>query len=151
MTVNDVRKMEWGIVSDWSELTTTNFNSWNDAFVGEADVDCFVENIFKDVARKLDIAYAELEPIIKEENASFYHTKRRLFQRIEYVPKLHNRLLELEKMLRIPEIAEKHTKMICKPTVEQVLQDFSKLNDLEKLEVLEHLKLVSIKVKFLQN
>lgn len=147
MYANEVKNLKWVPVSDWSELTMTNFNSWDTAFVGKSDVESFVENAFKDVARRLNIPYTELEPILKEENSAFYSTKDRLFKQFSGVSKTHSRLLELEKMLRIPDVTTVPDNA-DQSKVDKFLTDFSALTDREKLEVLQRLGTVSVKVEF---
>lgn len=147
MYANDVKNLKWVPVSDWSELTMTNINSWGTAFVGNSDVESFVQNVFKDVARRLNILYTELEPILKEENSAFYSTKNRLFMQFGGVSKTHDRLLELEKMLRIPDVTTV-PENVDQSKVDKFLTDFSALTDREKLEVLQRLGTVSVKVEF---
>lgn len=147
MYANEVKNLKWVPVADWSELPMTNFNIWEHAFVGKSDVESFVENVFKDVARKLNIPYTELEPILKEENSAFYSTKDRLFKQFGGVSKTHPRLCELEKMLRIPDVTTVPDNA-DQSKVDKFLTDFSALSDREKLEVLQRLGTVSVKVEF---
>ena len=147
MYANEVKNLKWVSVSDWSELTMTHFNTWGTAFVGKSDVESFVENVFKDVARKLNIPYTELEPILREENSAFYSTKDRLFKNYNGVSKTHSRLVELEKMLRIPDVTTVPDN-VSQSNVDKFLTDFSALSDREKLEILQRLGTVSVKVEF---
>lgn len=147
MYANEVKNLKWVPVADWSELTMTNFNIWDDASVGKSDVESFIENVFRDVARKLNIPYTELKPILKEENSAFYSTKDRLFNQFSGVPKAHSRLLQLEKMLRIPDVTTVPDNA-DQSKVDKFLTDFSALSDREKLEVLQRLGTVSVKVEF---
>lgn len=147
MYANEVKNLKWVSVSDWSELTMTEFGGWNKEFVGKSDVESFVENVFKDVARKLNIPYTELEPIFKEENSAFYATKDRLFKHFKGVLRVHPSLIKLEKMLKIPDVTTIPDN-INQSNVDKLLTDFSALNDREKLEVLQRLGTVSVKVEF---
>lgn len=147
MYANEVKNLNLVPVLDWSELSMTHFNQRSEAFVGQADVDSFVENVFKEVARKLNIPYTELEPILKEENSAFYSTKGRVFKQYSGVSKVHLRLLELEKMLKIPDVTSVPD-ITTQSNVEKFLADFSALNDREKLEILQRLGTVSVKVEF---
>lgn len=148
MYANEVKNLKWIPVLDWQELTMTSFNVWDDAaYVGNSDVESFVETIFKDIARKLNIPYAELEPILKEENSAFYSTKDRLFKKFNGISKTYPCLIELEKMLRIPDVTTVPYNATSS-TVDKFLKDFSALSDREKLEVLQHLGTVSVKVEF---
>ena len=147
MQANEVKKLKWVPVSDWSELTMTDYTCFGETvFVGKSDVEGFVENIFRDVARKLNIPYAELEPILKEENAAFYSTMNRIYHQFYGVAKAHPALIELEKLLRIPDVTTvpEHT---GNSIVDKFLIAFSALSDREKLEILQRLGKVSIKVE----
>lgn len=147
MDANEVKNLKWMLVTDWSKLSKTYRGFLGDLYVGESDVDCFVENVFKDVARRLNIAYSELEPILKEENSAFYSEKARLFGRYTSVTGYHMGLLKLEGMLRIPDVLA-FFEDISKSSVDKVLYFFSALTDMEKLEVLQRLGQVSVKVEF---
>lgn len=148
MHANEVRNLKWVPVTDWSELTMTYYDTRDDVFfVGKLDVESFVENIFKDIARKLNISYAELKPVLQEENSAFYSTNYRLFKEFYGVSNTFPHLLELEKMLRIPDVTTAPDN-ITQSNVEKFLTDFSALSDIEKLEVLKRLGTVSVKVEF---
>ena len=154
MDANEVKNLKWISVTDWSDLPKTRFDRYGIAHVGEADVDSFVENVFKEVSRRLNIPYSELEPILKEENSAFYSTKSRLFGKYESffsklfgisvdIEEFFECLDKLEKVLRIPDVTD-----INKSDVDRILNDFSALADREKLEVLQRLGTVSVKVIF---
>ena len=147
MYANEVKNLKWVPVLDWSELTMTNFSDSNKAFVGKSDVENFVENVFKDLARKLNIPYTELEPILIEENSAFYSTKDRLFKKYKGLSKTNLRLLELEKMLKIPEVTTVPDN-VSQSNVDKILTDFFALSDIEKIEVLQRIGTVSVKVEF---
>ena len=115
--------------------------------VGKSDVENFVENVFKDLARKLNIPYTELEPILIEENSAFYSTKDRLFKKYKGLSKTNLRLLELEKMLKIPEVTTVPDN-VSQSNVDKILTDFFALSDIEKIEVLQRIGTVSVKVEF---
>lgn len=141
MYAYEIRNLKWISVTDWSELPQTYSLHRNKFYVCESDVDSFVDNVFKDVSRRLNMSYSELKPILETENSAFYSTKDRLFRECEAIPKNHARLLELENLLQIPDITPKSN-------VEKILNDFSTLTDIEKLEVLQRLGLVNITVSF---
>ena len=65
--ISNVRRLQWVSVEDWSEVPETYaallpFGSK----IGEKDIDAFVENLFRDVARKLNIAYADIAPTLQD-------------------------------------------------------------------------------------
>lgn len=146
MHANEVKKMNWVNVKDWSELTKTYRCGTGELIVGKEDVDSFVENVFKDVARKLNISYTELKPILEEENSAFYTIKKRVFIDHSGVPKDDTSLLELEKMLRIPNV-ESVINNVNQLNVANLLKDFYALSDEERLEFFKRLGVVSVKVE----
>jgi len=135
MNANEIRNLNWVTVSDWSDLTMTA-PGFDGPLVGESDVNNFVENTFREVARKLRLPYEEVAPILKEENSSFYALKENFFMRQAFTSKRNEVFLEVQKMLKIPDVP----KIIYKSNVERILADFSALTDDEKLEVFEVLK-----------
>ena len=63
MSACNVKKVKWIPVTDWNELTQT-YSTFSGVYVGENDVDNFVENVFRDVSRQLNMNYSELEKIL---------------------------------------------------------------------------------------
>lgn len=141
MDVSKVRNLKWVPVADWSELPKTWLGKDGKYYVCEYDVDSFVDNIFRDVARKLDISYEKVDSIFREENQSFEETKERLFSTCCYAGENAESLKSLKKMLRVPEVEQNN--------VEKILNDFLILTDIEKLEVLQRLGLTCIKIECL--
>lgn len=91
----------------------------------------------------MKISYEVIEPILKEENQAFYRAKKRLFGEVIHLDKTDSRLDEIKKILRIPKVTEEFKR------VEKILNDFNALTEVEKLEVLQKLGLVSVKVECL--
>lgn len=143
MKAKDIKKLNWVPVTDWKDLTQTYINLYNGKYVRKEDIECFIENICRDIARKLNISYIDIFPILKEENSAFYGTMKRLFIHNSFYSIADNSLMELEQLLRVPDVES-----IKDNSVEKILNDFSLLKDTEKLEVLKRLKLVSVKVEF---
>ena len=106
----------------------------------------FVENVFRNIARKLNISYADLESILREENSAFYSTMYRLFKNYyNGVSKNDSQLVEVEKLLRIPDVTSVSAHI--KSNVDKMMNDFSILTDTEKLELLQRLGIISITIK----
>lgn len=141
MTANEVRTMKWGFAGDWEFLMGCGKNSLNDTLVTEEDINDFVENIFRGVARRLDIPYAELGPVLVDENTAFMRTKARLFKNFNSLSKNNEQLKDLERMLRVPDVYS-----INKLTVDKVFQDFEKLSDVEKIDFLVRIGKYSIEI-----
>lgn len=103
MNANKEKKIRWTHVIDWSNLTTTSCDILDGYDVSESDVDEFVENIFKEVARNLNIPYKEIKPILDEKNSAFYSAKVIVFKTYGNMKAQHPILLKLESLLTIPE------------------------------------------------
>ena len=147
MNAKDIRQLNWVPVTDWSELTQTYFTLFGESYIQKTDIEIFIENIFKDIARKLNLSYNNINRIQKEENSAFYKTMKSLFQDLfYYFNKYDPSLLALEKMLRVPDVDS-----IKNNDVEKILHEFSLLKDTEKIEVLKRLELISVKIKFNNN
>lgn len=143
MNAKDIRKLNWVPVTDWSELTPTLF-SFATPYVGKRDIKNFIENIFRDISRKLNISFTDINTIQKEENSAFYQTMENLFStRYDCFDKNSPSLLTLEKMLRVPDVDS-----IKNNNVEKILHEISLLKDTEKIEVLKRLELISVKIEF---
>lgn len=143
MKAEEVKNLTWVPVTNWKRLTKTSTDIWGNYTVSKQDIECFVEKIFNDVAKKLNISYKELKPILREENSNFYLFLERIFHGYSGLEVSNIRLIELENILRIPDTS----KIYNRSNVERILSDFSNLTDLEKIEVLQKLGKFSIEVK----
>lgn len=74
MNAKDISKLNWVPVTDWSELTQTYFTLFGESYFQKTDIEIFIENIFRDIARKLNLSYNDINKIQKEENSAFYKT-----------------------------------------------------------------------------
>ena len=72
MEAKDVLNLPWKKVTDFGGLSTTHEDRRGYLYVCETDVDTFIENIYRDISRKLNISYENLCPILKAENNAFY-------------------------------------------------------------------------------
>lgn len=97
--ISEVKKTDW-VNADWSKLRGTCI-----AYVGSADVDRLVENTFRRIAKELHIPYEELAPVLKEQNAEFYSKKVELYKVADGYRKNNPALLELEALLKVPDMA----------------------------------------------
>lgn len=145
MSACNVKKFKWIPVTDWNELTQT-YSTFSGVYVGENDVDNFVENVFRDVSRQLNMNYSELEKILVEENHAFFETKSRVFKNTHGYSKDHSQVIGLQKMLRIPDVS---AILSDKPNIEKILNDFSSLTDIEKIEILQRLGTISVNIEFI--
>lgn len=136
MRAEEVRNLNWVKVENWGDITQTEYGRFNKRFIGKEDIDCFVENIFREIARKLDIPSKELLPILKEENQPFYKIKKNIFSKYSGILSKEKEFIELKSLLRIPDISLFDKQ---KPTVDTVLEDFSKLSYEDKEKVVDTL------------
>jgi len=141
MKASDVKKFGWMEVEDWSKLKATVPTIDDGLYVGEMDIDEFVENVFKESARQLNIPYEELRPILEEKNRAFYEEKERIFETYTAFAKSHVLLYPLKSLLKVPDISSIPTEML-KSKVEKLLDDFASLSDGEKMEVMQRLGVV---------
>lgn len=97
----------WEPVYDWSEMKCSIAKQSCPLLVGIKDIDNFVEQKFRDVADKLGVDYAEVEPILKEKNTEFFFEKERLFRQYNRyaITKENPLLIKVELLLKIPKIA----------------------------------------------
>ena len=96
MQANEIKNLKWIPVTDWSKLTAIEFDFWGDSFVGNGDIKNFVDNVFKDVARKLNISYKELGQILKEEISAFFSSKCIIFHHYSGLNKKSSHLVETQ-------------------------------------------------------
>lgn len=138
MEAKDVRNLLWERVTDWSELSASA-SGWFACCVCETDVDIFVENIYRDISRKLQISYEQLEPVLKSENEAFYSLKQKLFGACSKYGRGEIQLLELQNTLRVP---------ICtQDKVSLCYNLFEELSDIEKTVFLQKIGKVEWKAE----
>ncbi len=147
MEAKDVMSLPWKQVTDWSELSASIENWIGDRFVGETDVNVFVENVYRDIARKLNIPYVQLKPILNAENAPFYSLKNRLFNDCNGYGKKNSNLIELENILRIPDISKVDNDADT-DNVSACLKMFEELSNAEKILFLEKIGKINVKIEY---
>lgn len=81
MEIKDVKSLPWKKVTDWSALCESYANFFGDNFVTKKDVKVFVDNVYREIARQLNIPYEQLKPILDAENEPFNTLKKR-FSRV---------------------------------------------------------------------
>lgn len=142
--------LPWIPITDWSDLVASREISATDkSYVKEYDVLFFVENKFQELARNLKIEYEELKPILEEENSAFFGAVKLFFDSRNFTSKSDKDLVLLEHMLKVPDISKLHiSSKKSSNNVEKLLEDFASLTDIEKLEVLQRLKIISINIEF---
>ena len=104
--------------------------------ISETDIIAFVENIFRDVARKLDIPAKKLLPIIQDENNAFFSIKSEIFEKYAGLGKFSDEFEELKTLLRIPDVSflDKGEGM-----VDIIIERCSELSDEDKEKVVDTL------------
>lgn len=106
MKANDLLKLPWVKITDWSELCPTYYNEeHNNYLLRSSDFDNFLENIYHAISQKSTIPYKKVKSIIKRENKAFYRTKSKLFLSCHF-GRNHQKILELENLFRIPDITQ---------------------------------------------
>ena len=78
MKATDVLNLPWKKVDNWSDLSASCLGkSGKDYFyyVSELDFDLFIENLIRDISRKLEVPYEDLQDIIKKTKFCFLFIK----------------------------------------------------------------------------
>ena len=146
MEAKDVKNLPWKQVTDWSGLSASNENQIGESFVCKADVDLFVENVYRDIARQLNIPYEQLQPILVAENEPFNSLEARLFKAYIGYGRKQPKLIELEGMLRIPDIS-KVEEDVATDNVSACLKMFEGLSNIGKMLFLEKIGKISVKIE----
>lgn len=147
MEAKDVLQLPWKKVTDWSALTAT-FKGRRFA-ISEDELDTFLDFIFSDISRKLQIPYDQLYPILKEENRRFYSLKENLFFE-DYMKRngiederAYLKLMNLQNALIVPD-----TDFVTGNKVYRCERLFKELSDAEKLEFLNRIGKINVKIEY---
>ena len=139
MNIKEIRNLEWNILWDWSKVPKTPSFKLKKSFISKNDIHIYIIDVVKDLARKLDIEYSELYKLIQEENEAFYSTMENIFSKNGLLTESDPNFNMLCELFKIPSIPSSDP-------VKTLLNNFNKLNDFQKLEVLANLKLISVNV-----
>lgn len=140
MNIADIRKLHWSTIDDWSYIPKTCFGKFR-RYISKSDINNFITQNVRILARKLCVDYNELYKLISDENEAFYSIMDELFQRCEGVGANDEEFLALQEFFRVPCLPYLHSDPVA-----SILLDFEKLNDRQKEEVLSKLKSESTKV-----
>ena len=142
MTLNDLRKSKW-VTASWSKCPGDS--NYTNPYLRSADIDLFLNYTFKEIARKANLPYDEnLINFLKEENSAFYeYLSRYTYPVITSIPR--SEYESLKELLKIPKIDDVNTVTCDK--VQNIINEFESLTDIDKLKVLEYLKLKEVIIK----
>ena len=147
MDAKQIRQLEWINFTDWgSKVPKTYVGRYGDMLISKQDLESFVENIFRNVARQLNIEYSVAQQILIEENTAFFDLMKKIYQEYSGLKESGDNIKSLQKLLMIPDVSSVPKKE-C--NVEKILKDFETLKEVEKVEVLERLKLISVHIKYI--
>ena len=147
MEAKDVMSLPWKKVTDWSELSASYEDRWREKyFVCAVDVNVFIENVYRDIARKLNIPYEQLEPILKAENEAFYSLKKKLFKAYSGYGRTNKRLIELQDTLRVPDTSNIED-TVTADNVSVCLKLFEGLSNIEKMVFLQKIGKINVKIE----
>lgn len=142
MTITDLRNFNWGS-ANWTNCPCDS--SYPQPFVSVDDIELFINYTFKEIARKANLPYDEnLIIFLKNENSEFYSYLRRYTHPI-ITPIPRREYEALKGLFIIPKI-DKNYSTTCN-TAQKIINEFEKLPNIEKLKVLEHLKLKEVIIK----
>ena len=136
MKPEEVRNLNWVKVENWKDITMSNYGDDNKMYIGKEDINSFVESIFRDISRKLDISSEKLIPLLKEENESFYKIMEKFYSKYTGLGMGSTEFKELKTLLRIPDIS-----FIDKGEgiTDIILEKCSKLSDEDKEKIVDAL------------
>lgn len=145
--IKDIKQLPWIPVADWSQLPATS-NSDHDIHyrISSQDFDAFLENLYKDISRKLNMPYKKLKRIIKKENVAFYKLKRKVFYKYEALSPTSSITTDLQNTLRVPD-----TSFIEKDDLTTCLKLFNNLSTSEKLSFFEKVGKINIEIEYLDD
>ena len=146
MEAKDVLSLPWKKVTDFSDLSETYVDLVGDSYVCKTDVDVFIKNIYRDISRKLNIPYEDLNPILTAENNAFYKLKKQLFKKYNGFSRDSTRLVKLLNTLRVPDISNVEISVTAN-NVSVCLKMFESLTDMEKTLFLQKIGKIDIKVE----
>lgn len=145
MTINDLKNLNWGS-ANWTKCPSES--SYPAPFVSVDDIELFVNHTFKEIARKANLPYDEnLIKLLKEENSEFYEFLHRNTKSTSLSPSYITRTEydALKNLLIVPKVDKDYTAAPNK--VQRIINEFESLSDIDKLKVLEYLKLKEVIIK----
>lgn len=135
MEAKDVLSLPWTKI-DWQDLHSCN------GFLGEyvevSHIHTFVESVYHEVSRKLNIPYKELYPILKSENEPFYRSLRN-WEDDEALYCEEGTFPHLKEIFRVPNVNF--------DKVTTCVELFEKLSDVEKVQFLQKIGKISVTVQ----
>ncbi|MBQ9012588.1 MAG: hypothetical protein IJ094_03340 [Bacilli bacterium] len=142
MTINDLKNLKWGS-ANWTNCPCDS--SYTVPFVKANDIELFLSYTFREIARKASLPYDEnLIKFLKEENSEFYAYFCH-YTHPYYIPIPRSEYDALKNLLIIPKIDKNYTAAPNK--VQRIINEFESLSDIDKLKVLEYLKLKEVIIK----
>lgn len=142
MTIKDLRRLDW-VSANWTNCPGDS--DYSKPSINFEDIQLFLNYTFKEVARKANLPYDEnLIRFLKNENSEFYSYLRRYTHPI-ITPIPRREYEALKGLFIIPKI-DKNYSTTCN-TAQKIINEFEKLPNIEKLKVLEHLKLKEVIIK----
>lgn len=173
MKVEDIRNLNWVKLEeteeykDWKNLPKRNIAG--KLHVQSALIEVYLEEVYMQIARKLNISYRELSKMIKEENLAFYTLKKEMFQGKSLIEiedgawKLVKSYLMIPDVNSVPMIPKTDNKIGLKELIQyvsvlsneekkelaQILNQFKENNDgLSSEKIIEDFKQLSDLEKF---
>lgn len=102
MTNEDLLKLEWVEIEDWSRLPET-FHKGNETYTKKQDVYCFLNLVIREISRQADLPYRKVKAIVYRENKEALYYVKQVFD--GYIWKLQDKEMKiLRKMLKVPRI-----------------------------------------------
>ena len=144
MTIDEIRKLKWDYLSSyiWEEqLPMTNIGKFKKKYASKEDVETFISDRISITARKLNVDYNAFLQLVKDENKAFYTFLDNIYESWDGLDHKDSDFKKLQMFFKLPILPDTRSN-----PVKDVLLRFEKLTDFQKIEVLEKLKLISIRI-----
>ena len=139
----ELLKLPWFQLKDWSNLTATGYDeSEGSYYVEKKDMDYFIENLYRNMARRIEMPYEDFKEIMEGQNSAFYKLKHRMFgwrSAWARYGRENKELLALESLFMVPDISQ----IVEKNKADTCLQLFRELSALDQNKLLKKMQEVA--------
>jgi len=136
MTTEDVKKLSWIPVTDWTRLPHVISHKTGTKIVARMHLNQFLRDIFNKLSYELDIPYTEIQLLMLECNSNFFNFAEKLFSEHMALYPDNPQLRLLQSLLLIPD-----TSGIQISKAERLFNSFERLTKEEQKEFLQLLAL----------
>lgn len=139
----DIKDFKWVPIKDCREL----FLMCNDG-VYPRDIENYVDLVIRKIAREFKVDYNYAKEVIREENRPFFYAKQWFFEKEDYYSmKIESEVQALNNLFNLFYIPTKNDDVLDNvEKVDKLVVLFNSLSPIERLQFLNRIEKVSIKV-----